>query len=179
VGPGNNTGDLLTGSVAWDIISLRISGPDRRLAVMHFTLQQRADSTAQYRNGSGMKNKSNVMQLSGAIHAMIDLWLALPPKESGLRSRLDSLKRKGGISGSILSKIRLTEDKKLESTPRSRQDRIDQSGHRYMLRTRASIHTPHAGTGPLWTAAVLPSSSIASAILFGIYGIRLSGNMGV
>jgi hypothetical protein len=105
--------------LAWDIISLRISGPDRRLTVMHFTLQQRADSTAQHRNGRGMKDKSNAMQLSGAIHARIDRWLALPPKEPGLRSRLDSLKRKGGISGSM-SKIRLTEDKKAESTPRSR-----------------------------------------------------------
>jgi len=83
---------------------------------MHFTLQQRADSTAQHRNGRGMKDNSNAMQLSGAIHAMIDRWLALPPKESGLRSRLDSLKRKGGISGSNMSKIRLTEDKKAEST---------------------------------------------------------------
>jgi len=120
MGPGNNTGDLLARSVAWDIISLRISGPDRRLTVMLFTLQQRADSTAQHRNGRGMKDNSNAMQLSGAIHAMIDRWLALPPKESGLRSRLDSLKRKGGISGSNMSKIRLTEDKKAESTPRSR-----------------------------------------------------------
>lgn len=86
---------------------------------MHFTLQQRADLTAQYRNGKGMKDESHLMQVLDAIHAMIDRWLALPPKESGLRSKLDSLKRKESISGGNMSKDSLTEDKKPESTPRS------------------------------------------------------------
>jgi hypothetical protein len=87
---------------------------------MYFTLQQCADLAAQYRNGRVMKDKSNVMQLSDAIHAMIDRWLALPPKESGLRSRLDSLKRTGGISGSNTSKDSRHRGQEPDSTPRSR-----------------------------------------------------------